>query len=129
MSAREEARAASSRAVRLLEMVPTKNSALQVERKPEGLIVWVPLHRPAWMAGFLASFLPLRSKKGYALDVLGSEVFDACDGTHTVEQIIEAFAERHRVRFHEARQSVQTYLRWLVERKVIALVLGVEANV
>lgn len=108
----------------LLAMVPAKNQAIRVETKAEGLLLWVPLNRPAWMAGPLSYVLPFRKEKGIALDVIGTEVFLACDGDRKVETIIEEFALRHRLRFHEARQSVVTFLRWLVERKVIVLALG-----
>jgi hypothetical protein len=108
----------------LLAMVPAKNGAIRVETKSEGVVVWVPLNRPAWMTGVLSYVLPFRKEKGIALDVIGTEVFMACDGERKLETIIEEFAERHRLRFHEAKQSVVTFLRWLVERKVIVLALG-----
>jgi len=49
-------------------------------------------------------------------------VLEACNGEATVETIVEGFAARHQLRFHEARQSVLSFLRMLVERRVIALV-------
>jgi len=61
------------------------------------------------------------------LDALGRQVFVACDGSRTTEQIVEEFAERHRLRFHEARLSVLTFLRSLVERNLVALVASKDA--
>jgi hypothetical protein len=108
---------------RTLAMIPARNQAVRVETRAEGLVVWVPLQRPAWMTGPLSYLLPFRKEKGIALDAIGSEVFLACDGERKVETIIEQFAEHHRLRFHEARQSVLTFLQSLVIRKVIVLVL------
>jgi dephospho-CoA kinase len=73
--------------------------------------------------------LPFRKEKGVELDALGEEVFRECDGERRLEQIIERFAERHRVRFHEARQSVVQFLSLLFERKLITLSVPEDAVV
>jgi len=109
---------------RLLELVPMHNAAIRIETSPDGLVVWVPIAQPFWMRSLLRFVLPFRKEKGIALDVIGREVFEACDGNRNVEAIIEQFAKRHKIRFFDARQSVTTFLRWLLERKIIILVLG-----
>jgi hypothetical protein len=105
----------------LLSLVPGQNQAIRVDVCDEGLIVWTKIRKRWWMGPPFGWFLPFRSEKGVALDGLGREVFEACDGQRSLESIIEEFAARHRLRFHEARISVTTFLRWLVERKVIYL--------
>jgi hypothetical protein len=105
----------------LLTMVPGQNQAIRVELRDAGLIVWTKIQTRWWMRPPLGWLLPFRSEKGIALDVLGREVFEACDGQRSLESIIEQFAERHRLRFHEARISVTTFLRWLMDRKIIYL--------
>ncbi len=108
-------------AAELLAMVPGQNQAIRVESYADGLIVWVKIQKRWWMGPPLGWFLPFRAEKGVALDVLGREVFEACDGQHSMESIIEEFAKRHRIRFHEAKHSVITFARWLMERKIIFL--------
>jgi hypothetical protein len=108
-------------AAELLALVPGRNLAIRVESLDEGLIVWVKLQKHWWMGPPLGWFLPFRSEKGFALDVLGRQVFEACDGQHSLESIIEEFARRHRLRFHEAKHSVVTFTRWLMERRIIYL--------
>ena len=115
-----EARSSSER-TDLLALVPGRNRAIRVEQRDEGVIIWLKIQRRWWMGPPLGWILPFRSEKGVALDALGREVFDACDGQRCVESIIEQFAERHRLRFHEAKQSVVTFLRWLVERNIVYL--------
>jgi hypothetical protein len=73
------------------------------------------------MKGPLSWALPFRPEKGVALDQLGTEVWRACDGARTVERIIDEFAERHRVRFHEARNSVVSFLHSLLQRNLLVL--------
>jgi hypothetical protein len=110
-------------ATRLLDLVPAVNEAVRVERHGRTIIVFVPIARRFWMRAPFTWLLPLRSEKGVALDALGGEVFEACDGRRTVEEIVEAFAEKHRLRFHEARASVLAFLRSLSERNLLVMAL------
>lgn len=107
----------------MLDLVPAANRAARAEHHGQTLILYVPIQKRWWMRGPLSWILPFRSEKGVALDSLGREVWEACDGRRTIEHIAEAFAARHRVRFHEAKLSVVTFLRSLVERGVVVLVL------
>jgi hypothetical protein len=106
---------------RLLDAVPVPNQALRIEDDGRGLLLWVPIRRRFWMRPPFAWFFPFRSEKGLALDALGRQVFRACDGQRTTEQIIEDFANSHGIRFHEARLAVLTFLRSLLERNIVAM--------
>jgi hypothetical protein len=108
---------------RLLDAIPTRNAAVRAERRGDALVLWVPIRPRWWMQGPLGYLLPLRKEKGVALDGLGQEVWQACDGQQRLEKIIEAFSARHRVRFHEARISVLQFLRSLSERNLVAIVV------
>ncbi len=108
----------------MLDLVPAANRAVRAERRGQTLILYVPIRKRWWMRGPFGWLLPFRQEKGLALDSLGREVWEACDGQRTIEQITEGFAQRHRVRFHEAKLSVVTFLRSLVERQVVVLVLN-----
>ncbi len=105
-----------------LDTVPVVNRAVRVEKQDAGLLLWVPLKLRWWMGPPLGWVLPFRREKGIALDRLGREVFEACDGNSTIERIVESFAAHHMLRFHEARQSVLMFLKMLGERKVVAFV-------
>jgi hypothetical protein len=107
----------------LLDAVPMQNRAVRVESHGSTVTLWVPIRRRWWMRGPLSWALPFRSEKGVALDRIGSELWGACDGERRVEDIVAAFAERHRLRFHEARASVTQFLRSLVERRLLVLAL------
>ena len=107
----------------LLDAVPVHNHAVRAERRANALLLWVPIQRRRWMLGPLSWLLPFRDEKGIALDALGQEVWQACDGKRRLEEIIEQFAEHHQLRFHEARLSVLQFFRSLVERNLVALVV------
>ncbi len=106
----------------LLDLVPTKNLALRLEPRGSALLVWVPTRKRWWMGPPIGWLLPFRPEKGIELDSLGQQVFAACDGSRTAERIVEEFAERHRLRFHEARWCVLSFLKSLVEKNLVALV-------
>lgn len=111
----------------LLDLVPVPNRAVRAESAGDGLLLWVPIQRRWWMGPPFSWLLPFRAERGIALDGLGRQVYRACDGIRTTEQIIEAFAVEHRLRFHEARLCVLTFLKSLVERNLVALVAVEEA--
>lgn len=110
---------------KLLGAIPTPNAAVRVERSAGSVVLYVPIRRRFWMAP-LSWFLPFRSERGFALDALGAEVFEACDGQRTLERIIEDFAARHRVRFHEARLAVTQFLSSLCERNLVVMAVPEE---
>ena len=108
---------------RLLATVPVANGAVREKRHGGTLVLWVPIRRRWWMRPPL-TWVPgvrFRQEKGVALDALGQEVWRACDGQSTTEQIVEGFASRHRLRFHDARISVMTFLGMLMQRNLVAL--------
>ena len=107
----------------VLDAIPVVNAAVRVELQENGALLWVPLQRRWWMGPPLSWVLPFRREKGIALDGLGRQVLEYCDGHATIERIVEGFAAHHKLRFHEARQSVLLFLKMLLERKVVALVI------
>jgi hypothetical protein len=107
----------------LLAAGPTPNSAVRCEARSDSVVLWVPLRQRWWLQRSLGWLLPVRREKGISLDRVGSEVWRACDGESTVEQIVVGFAERHQLRFHEARAAVSEFLGTLVTRNLLVLVV------
>jgi hypothetical protein len=107
----------------LLETVPVRNESTRTEQRDGGeVVVFVPTRR-RWFTGPPFTWVfPLRDERGFHLDRLGTEVWQAIDGRRTLEQIIERFASRHRLSFHEARLSVETFLRDLTGRGIVVMV-------
>ncbi len=107
----------------ILDAVPVRNQAVRSEKYGEGLLLKTPIAPRWWMGPPFSWLMAYRKERGVALDKLGAEVWEACDGDTTLETIIERFADRHRIRFHEARISVMQFLKMLVQRKVMAVVV------
>ena len=109
----------------LLRAVPQRNVAARVDRSStDETVVRVPTQRPWYLAvPPLSWMVPVRPERTVRLDRLGAEVWGMCDGTCTVESVVERFAGSHGLTFHEARVSVTGYLSALVQRGVLAMVL------
>jgi len=106
-----------------LEAVPICNRAVRVQRCGEAVVLWVPFRSRWWLAGPLRWLLPLRKEKGVALDLVGSRVWDDCDGQRQVQEVARAFAQRHQLGSREAALRVLFFLRQLSERKLLVLAL------
>jgi hypothetical protein len=107
----------------MLAARPVRNRAASVSERGGGEVtVAVRVRRPAWLVPPLSWIVPLRPTRTVHLDRLGTEVWRLCDGERTVEQVVDAFAARHGLSFHEARVAVTSYLGGLVQRGALAVV-------
>ena len=110
---------------RMLAAKPVRNQAAEVARQDDGLVrIAVRKRRPGFLVPPLAWIIRPRLSRRYYLDRLGTSVWELCDGQRTVEAVVDEFARRYRLSFHEARVAVTGYLRDLVHRGVLALVLA-----
>ena len=107
----------------LLDAVPVVNQAVKVRQSGKALTLTVPIRKRVWMGPPLSWILPFRDERRFAMDEVGQEVWRWCNGRRTTEQIIERFANKYNLRFHDARVAVTQYLRTLVQRNLVVLVL------
>jgi len=109
---------------RMLDARPVRNVTAQAAGSPNGEVsIAVATRRPRWLVPPLSWLVPLKPFRTVHLDRLGAQVWELCDGQRTVEAIVNAFAERHRLTFHEARVAVTGYLSQLVRRGVLAVAM------
>jgi hypothetical protein len=108
----------------LLRARPLANAAAAVEPRPDGGVVIrvprapSPLRRAPWRW-----FVGVGAERRVVLDRVGAGVWGLCDGRRTVGEIVDVFAARHRLGFHESRTAVTPYLRELIRRGVLAIAL------
>jgi hypothetical protein len=108
-----------------LKRVPLKNPHVRESRLESGVAL---LAYPQQMRPFMAALsrriggsAALNQERKLQLDDLGTQVWDMIDGRRSVQDLIERFAERHRLRSREAEVSVTQFLRELGRRGVIGL--------
>ena len=107
----------------ILRARPFHNEKAEVEHRGKStMVVSVPLRRPWWLVPPISWVIPFSSKRRVELDALGVEVFDLCDGKHSVEHIIEIFAANHKLSFREAQLPVTQFLEQLTQRGLVAVV-------
>jgi len=106
-----------------LRSVVYVNEAMEiVDLRGGGCRVTIPLRRPGWLVPPISWILPFSPHRRIELDALGTEILRLSDGKHTVEEIIENFAEKHKLSFREAQLSIGTLLKHLAVRGLIAIV-------
>ena len=106
---------------RSLEGIPVINKNVSIESNEKGnLIISAKVPRKS---GFFSRFLPPVIIRNVKLDELGSFVATQIDGEKNVLDIIEAFIARYHTNRRETELSVVAFLKSLVQRQVISIVV------
>ncbi|MCC5844583.1 MAG: PqqD family protein [Verrucomicrobia bacterium] len=105
----------------ILEALPVRNQAVSFVREGQGGILRAPVRPRWWTRAPFTWFFPFRDRRGFGLDGFGLEVWKACDGERTVENICEQFARRHGITFQEARVAVCQFLEVLTRRELLVI--------
>ena len=94
--------------------------------RPDGgaavTVPWNPTRFQRWMLR-----VPENATRTFELDAMGVTVLDLCDGERRVTQIVQAFAKRFKLDPHEAHVAAIGFLRTLIQRGVIAMVVDAKA--
>jgi hypothetical protein len=91
------------------------------EVEDNGLKLTVEYTRPSWQQ-FLGA--PAEVSRSYILDNFGREVYEACNGKRNVSAIVRDFSNKHNVSIAEAELSVSTFLKTLMSRGLVAMLMG-----
>jgi len=105
-----------------LSAVPHQNTAMKVEPVADGVIVSVPVRRPGWLVPPISWLLRWSDVRRVQLDAAGTETLELVDGRRTVEDIVETFAESHKLSFRESQVAVTAFMRQLVQRGIVVVV-------
>lgn len=85
------------------------------------LVLSVPTKRPAYLVPPLSWLIRPPSHRKLHIDRTAADLWQWCDGKKNVEEIIDLFAEKHNLTFHESRVSVTSYLKELLKRGALAV--------
>ncbi len=113
----------------VLQSRPVRNDVLAGERIEGGGIRLTIPRRREWWAKVLAVIFPIPRERKLELDGAGAEVWDLCDGEHSLRQMIAIFQQRHQLTRAEAEWSLRTYLRDLGKRNLVAFAIEAATNV
>jgi len=87
------------------------------------LILKIPTKRPGYLVPPISWVVRPPAHRCIYLDQTGADLWEWCDGKRHVEDVIELFARKHNLTFHESRVSVTTYLKELVKRGALAVAI------
>jgi hypothetical protein len=103
-----------------MNAAPVAFPPLKTERKEGKLYVTVELERPLWqrvLGGDPAC------ERTFGLDAFGQEVYGACDGNTSVNEIVKRFSKHHQLNQAEAELNVTTFLKTLISKGLIGIPL------
>ena len=107
-------------AEQVLRSRPVRNQGVRIEKIEGGGLRLLTKRREAWWVKLLGVFVPIPRERVLELDGVGEQVWELCDGEHTLRDMIGAFQERHKLTRAEAEWSLRTYLRDLGKRRLVA---------
>lgn len=98
---------------------PFRNENLSVEETEGGGLRIAARRREDWWIRLLNVVLPIPRERRIELDVVGRQVWELCDGEHTLRDMIEVFQEQHKLTRMEAEWSLRNYLKDLGKRHLV----------
>jgi hypothetical protein len=110
-----------------LAYIPVKNPEVQESRQGGCALLSYRLPVNPLVRGLgnlLSKRAPDDCLKKLELDVMGTHVWDAINGSRTVAQLTVDFVEKFHITHSEAEASVSAFLRELGRRQLIALGLS-----
>lgn len=89
----------------------------------EHLRLSIPTKRPSYLVPPLSWVVRPPKARTIIIDRFAADLWVWCDGKKNVEQVIELFAQKHNLTFHESRVSVTAYLKELLKRGALAVAI------
>jgi hypothetical protein len=100
------------------------NSGVRVVRDADGVVtLYVPFRASPLVEKLCRWFKVPPSDAKFELDEIGTFVWDSCDGTVPIHGMVERLATRYKLSRKEAEASLTIFLRNLVRRGLIAIVV------
>jgi hypothetical protein len=112
----------ASRPVRHPKIIWAREVARE-EGLPELVLVRIPRRQDRW-GNFVARCFKLPDHKKVELDQIGSDVWELCDGNHSVDKIARRISESYKLNKRQAETSVTAYLKMLADRRLIGIQTG-----
>ncbi|MGC8669106.1 MAG: PqqD family protein [Chthonomonadales bacterium] len=98
---------------------PVRNSLVEWDRNTEGeALLRIPL-RERRFSRILSAIVAVPKSRSIQLDEVGTFVWALCDGSNTVESIVQKTCAQYKMNRREVELSVTAYLQMLAERNLI----------
>ena len=110
----------------MLGAIPVRNPNVEWARetrdesRPNVALLRIP-RRSDKFGNTIAKLFKLPSHRKLELDEIGTDVWEMCDGSISVDAVTRAICTKYRLNRRQAEASVTAYLRMLAERRLVAL--------
>ena len=112
----------------VLSSRPVRNENLTTEELYDGGLQIITKRRERWWVKLLGVVIPIPTERRLEVDVVGRQVWDMCDGEHTLKDMIETFQDEHKLTRTEAEWSLRNYLKDLGKRGLVAFAVEKQTN-
>lgn len=102
---------------------PVRNPALQWRVNEEGNVLVILPRRGDIQGKALGWLFMVPESKPVELDEVGTDVWNHCDGDHTVAEIVALLAEKYKLNKREVEVSLTEYLRTLGKRGLVGFMV------
>lgn len=106
-----------------LAAIPIRNDQVRWEVNGRQEVVLLIPRRQDRLGQLLNRIFAAPEHRQIVLDEIGSEVWQLCDGEHTVDEIVRTLTSRHRLSRREVELSLTLYLQQLARRRLIGLIV------
>jgi hypothetical protein len=103
----------------ILRSRPIRNENLNTEELEGGGLRIHTKRREVWWVKLLAIIFPIPRDRRVELDAVGRQVWELCDGEHTLRDMISLFQQQHKLTRAEAEWSLRNYLKDLGRRGLV----------
>lgn len=110
----------------VLASMPVQSPDARAEELEDGGLRLITRRRGDWWVRLLSALFPIPRERRIELDSVGKQVWDLCDGEHSLRQMIEVFQQLHKLTRAEAEWSLRNYLKDLGKRGLVGF--AVEAS-
>ncbi len=109
-----------------MQVMPVRNPSLDWETNEEGNVVVTLPRRRDWKGRLLTFFFPIPEARPVVLDEVGSFVWQRCDGSYTMAELIRCLCEEYNLNRKEVQVSLIEYMKMLGRRGMIAIAVPEE---
>lgn len=109
-----------------LAALPLRNPKLETQDSEDGELTIVIPRRNSLLIWLLSLVFMIPKQRQVLLNPAGAHLWKMCDGEHSVNDMIAAVQEEHRLSRKEAEVSVLSYLRMLGKRGLVAFAVRKE---
>ena len=113
--------------IQQLSALPIRNPVVVWEKgedKNAGLALLRIPRKPGKFADWTAKMMRLPEYRKLELDEIGTDVWELCDGQHSIEQVTIAIVTKYKLNRRQSEASVLAFLKMMAERKLVAVLPG-----